>query len=616
MPDRDAEFTISAKDRSGPAVEGAADGFERMGNQASKAERKLDSLGDESGQLARKLLEAKAAAAALAREFDKTGDAKILKDFDKISREATKLGRVMKSMKIEAPSIDAPTGMFGKLLAGASKAGIAVGSATIEGITGALNKLPGGQVLFGGLAAAAVAYAPILAGALQGAVLAGIATGGIAGGLILAAKDERVKVAYGALGTDIMTRLKESVGKPFADQLLATAPKLSTAFDEQEPRLRRIASSLASTLGPIFNKGLEAINKIMPSIERAAITGGFILRDLAQQLPALAGSVGKLLDAFSAGGPGAAAAIGLIIFQLRQMINILAFGAQASAPFLNFFGKLAEVTNFVPKSSGEIGVLSTLISSSGTSASIAAMQYGALGNALGNTADKANALNEAFNRMFGEEMAVQQANLAVNVGMMALTETLKGNKKTLDQNTEAGAQNAGVILQQIQALDQKRQADIAAGNGTASATAAANAAYASQVGALRALLIQMGFTAAAVDALIGKLYAIPKNITTTITTVFRTVGNQSGLSDQATGHSRTGTADYSALSGWRPAQFAAQSRGQFAAGGGGVHQPPVEVHSQSNVTVELDGIPFAARIVRSIAAAEKRQAWRAKVGRR
>jgi hypothetical protein len=617
MPDRDVEWNLTANDRSGAAARSAADGLEKVSDKADKAQRKLDDLGDEAGHLARKLAEAKASAMALGREFDKTGDSRLLKDFEKVGREASKLGRVLKAIKVDP---DPPKkGLFDKLILEAKKAGLIAGDAVVTGIGDVLKMIPGGGfgAMVGGLVAVAVIAAPIIAGVIEGAVVAGIGAGGIAAGLILGAKDPAVIAAYTNLGQDVFTRLKDAA-KPFAGELLAAAPKFSKAFDQEEPRIRRIFSTLSAAVGPLIDQTIASVHVLMPAIERAAATAVPIIRAIASQLPALAGDVANLINAFSAGGPGAAAAIGLIIGQLRAMIAVLAFGAQQSAPFLNIFGRLMELARLVPATDNAITGFGRTLAGSGQGAAMTAVAYEELAQSLGNTANQANALNAAFERLFNEQMSVDQANLAVNVGMTNLRETIKNNKKTLDEHTVAGQQNTAVILQQIQALEAKRQADIAAGNGTAEATAQANAAYASNVAALRSVLIALGLTAGEVDRLIGAYQSIPRDITTTITTVYRTVGNKTGISDEATGHSRTGTQDYGGLDGWRPAQFAAAAGAQFAAGNGGgsPHQPPVEVHAEHSFTVMLDGAPFRAVAVRTVSAAEKRQAWRAKVGKR
>lgn len=615
MPERDVEFQLTARDKTGPAVKGAADGFEHLGDKADKAKRKIDDLGDETGHLSRKMLEARAAALRLANEFDKVGDSKILKEFEKVNREAAKLGRVAKTIKFAKP--ETPDGLFGNLVTLARKAGLIAGDAAVDGIGDVLKASTGsGGVILAGLTAVVAAAAPVLAGAAEGAVLAGVASGGLAAGLILAAKDPQVTAEYSALAGRIGPKL-QAAAHPLALDLLAAAPKFEAAFAQQEPRIHRIFARLAGNFAPIIDNIISAVHKIAPSIERAMAVGGRILESLSAQIAPLAGDIGDLLDAFSAGGPGAAAAIGLIILQLRGMIELLAFGARASAPFLNFFGKLAEASHLVPDESGWTHHLDT-IDKTGTAAGAAATNYHILAQSMGNTANQAKALNDAFDRLFNEQMNVDQANLQVNIGLSQLTETIKGNKRTLDEHTAAGQQNVGVIQQQIQNLNRKREADIAAGNGTVEATQKANAAYNAQLEGLRKLLYSLGLNHTEVDKLIDAYEQLAKPQVKNFTTVFKQVGAvPPGASDQSTGHSRTGTNDYSGLSGWAPARFAAAAREGFAGGSTtGPRTPPVEVHSESHFTVTLDGQPFEARIVRAVSAAEQRQAWRAKVGRR
>lgn len=621
---RDAEWNLNAKDNTSGATRSAADGFDKLGDKADKATRKLDDLGDEAGQLSRKMLEAQLAARALARQFDKTGDSKLLKDFSKINNEAAKLGRLMKAIQFEPDkSGDSKSkGFFGKFLKAAADAGEQGGLLTVKGFTAAFEALPGPvkTALVAAVVGGGMAVAPLLAAALSGAVLSGIAGGGIAGGLILAAKDPRVAEAYGNMGSRILQQLRENVGKPFAQVLLDEAPEIENAFNRQLPRLSKISAQLARDTKPIITNVLGAFEKIMPSVERASAAGGAILRQLSGQLPGLAAAVGRLFDAFAQGGRGAGDALAFLIGSFRALIEVMALGYRVSAPMLNILGMIAEFTNLVPKASDGTAHWRDNLASSGTTAMSTAMAYEDLAQSLGNTANQANAANDAFNRLFGEQMSVQQANLAVNVGLSQLTETIKGNKKTLDQHTESGQKNAEVILRQVGNYEQQRQAAIAAGNGTASATAQANAAYNSQVSALRNLLLSLGLAAGAVDALIGKLYNIPQGRTVTITTVYRTVGNASGISDQATGHSRTGSTDYGGrAAGWAPAAFAGLSRGFAAAGtmpGGTGYQKPVEVTSELALTVELDGAPFRSTAARVTRASEKRQAWRARVGTR
>jgi hypothetical protein len=624
VAERDVEWSLKATDNTGHATESAASGFEHLGREADKASRKVDELGDQTGQLARKMAEARVAALALAREFDKTGDAKILRDFQKANAEAAKLGRVAKTLKADVvpdgKEIQKLDGLLGKFVQFGQKAGIIAADATVDGLKGALDAVPGGGkgLLYGALVGSAVLAAPMLAAIVEGAVVAGVGAGGIAAGLVLGAKDPAVAAAYQRLGNVIMQSLQEDA-KPFAQDLLSLAPKFETAFDRERPAIARIFKSLAADVGPIADRMLEALHNLMPAIEHAAMAAGPILRSIAEQLPALASDIGDLLDAFAMAGPGGAAAIGLIIFQLRGLIELLALGAKYSAPGLNFLGKLAELSGAVPKTGDRISVLSGTLDKSAHSAGLTAEQYAQLAGGLENTATQAQLLNDTFSRLFAEQMGVDQANLAVNMGLQTLTKTIKDNKKSLDESTESGAQNNQVILQQIENLQRKRDADIAAGNGTQEASQAANAAYVSQLEGLRKLLYSLGLNHAEVDKLINSYEQLAKPQTKYFTTVYRTQGTPPGASDEKTGHSRTGTNDYSGLSGWAPAQFAAGARMALAGEAGTSnmpHQPPIQVHAESSIAVMLDGAPFQAYTVRTTRAAEKRQAWRNRVGPR
>lgn len=618
MPDRDVEFVLGATDRTGPAAKSAASGFEKVDRSATGAQRAVDELGDQTGQLARKMLEARAAALDLARQFDKTGDAKILKDFEKINREAAKLARVGKSLKFDPPEVKNAAGFLGAIEKLAKKAGLVAGDAAIDGLGSLFNALPA-QVK-AGLIVGASAGAAYLAAATEGAILAGIGAGAIGGTVLIAAQNEKVKEQYSLLGQQIMASLKDA-SKPMVDQLLGAVPKFSSELEHDLPGIQRIMANASRDFAPVLNGLLAAFRQILPSIERAADIGGRILGNVGAQLPALAGAVGDLLNAFSDSGRGANAALLELVMNVRVLIEAMALLARAAAPALNTIGRVMELMDLVPSSSSALTTLATATDRASASAGMSASSYEDLSQSLGNTANMAKQLQANFDALFGAQMSVDEANLAVNLGTQQLTETIKGNKKSLDESTAAGAQNAQVILQQVQNLNAKREADIAAGNGTAEATAQANAAYASQLEGLRKLLYSLGLNHAEVDRLIGAYAALAQPQTKTFTTVYRTQGTPPGASDEKTGHSRTGTNDYSGLSGWAPAEFNARSGMQLAAATAEARPAapmalPTQVHSEHTFNVLLDGVPFRAMAVRSVSAAEARQAWRNKTGRR
>ena len=248
-------------------------------------------------------------------------------------------------------------------------------------------------------------------------------------------------------------------------------------------------------------------------------------------------------------------------------------------------------------------------------------KYSKLATSLGNTAAQAEAMRTAFDRAFTEAMNLDQANIAVKAGMVALREAVKAHGASLDDDTAAGVSNQKAIRDQITLLQQRMEAEVAAGNGTTTAYNQARTAYLAQLEQLRASYVALGFNKAKVDELINAYEALAKPRSTTFTTTFLTVGQYRppGYGDARSGHSRTGAEDFASLANWAPARFAESQRMALAAAGGGSTSRtggPAPVTVEQTLNVLLDGAPFRAMVDRAVTGEARRQAWRVKVGRR
>lgn len=520
------------------------------------------------------------------------------RNFERLDRKSKSTSKTMRTLEQDAER----TAKAGEEVAGT------FASAFEGGIMSSFKALPpeAKAALAASLAAAALAAVPAIVTTMDAAILAGVGAGGLAAGIALAVRDPAVSGAFNDLGSHVMTRLDQSVA-PFKAELKQVPAIFRKAFDEQAPAIDRIFKSLSATIRPLSQGLADAFSKAMPGFEKAIKASVPLLQDLARELPKMGKFLGDFFSAVADAGPGAELAFKFILLNVEALIKGFQLLVQSVGPAANLIAKVGEGLGLWDVSAPN-AVAVALNRATGT-ASGATVAFGGLSGAVYNTAQAADQANAAFNRLFGEMLNVDQANLAVKAGMASLTDTIKGNKKTLDENTEAGRQNVGAILQQIQALDAKRQADIAAGNGTKTATDKANAAYAAQVASLRAVLVQMGLTAAEVDALIAKYQQIPRSISTTITTTYRTNGTpQQGHSRYAPGSGDFGGPD---MGGWAPARFAA-SESFNASGGGGRTMPPYEVLSKVDVTNNLfiDGEPIRA-ISRNEARKEQRRAdWK------
>ncbi|HEX7427262.1 MAG TPA: hypothetical protein VF328_09985, partial [Mycobacterium sp.] len=400
----------------------------------------------------------------------------------------------------------------------------------------------------------------------------------------------------------------------FGPELVAVSGVAGAAFDRLAPKIDKLGVRLAAVIAPIGKGLIAGLENAFPGLDKAIQASLPLLRQVAAELPRIGALASDFFAAVAKGGPGAALALKFILVNVEALILGLTWLTTSLGGVANGVAVLVGKSQLLTAvlTGHELQMYGTKLAATGSAAATTSGQLGVMTGAVYNTAAAANMANAAFSSLFGQLMNVDQANLAVKAGMAQLTATIKGNAKTLDENTAAGRANVGAILSQVQALDQKRQADIAAGNGTKTATDKANAAYASQVASLRGVLVAMGLTAAQVDNLIGKYQAIPRTITTTITTVYRTDGTPARGNARNTGPG----GGFGGEDGWAPAQFAARRGGDFAdyGGGNGRTTKPYRVESNVDVAVLLDGQPVRDIATRVAAAEVKRNAWRDRAG--
>jgi hypothetical protein len=627
-----ADIDLNFNDHTQGRIRDLGDNLQDLGREAVRTRGRVEDLSGETGTLATRLAAARAQAQFMGERLDRAVTPATLRDFQMAERQVRALERSLRSIdRIRTPEIDVDVDIernrfqrvFGGLVDQGQRAGFLAGQATITGFGSAMDALPSEVklALGGAVAAAGLLVVPAIVAIIDAAILAGVGAGGLATGIVLAARDPEVKAAFGDLGEDILRDLTEAVA-PFVPELVKSAELFGDAFEAQEPRINRIFAQLATAVVPISEELADGFEDMMPGLEAAVTASLPLLRILGQELHTILGLMGELFQAAADAGPSAALAFKFILQNVEALIVAITLLIDSMAPVTNTIALIGEKLGLwdLGRVTGTVRTLDDMGAAADGAAGAASKGitvYDNFAESMQNTADAADALNEAFDRLFSEAMDLDQANLQVKKGMLDLRATIAENGKTLDDNTAKGNANAEAILGQIEALDAKRQAEIAAGNGTKSATEQANAAYEANVAALRAVLIQLGLNAGAVDALIQKYAQIPRDIQTNVTTVYRTKGTPPGYSDQLTGHSRTGSTDYGAdLSSW--AAFGAEDRFQ-AAGDGGQSAAsriggPRNISVESRVRVDLDGRPFRDYTDRSIAERDARNRWRELVG--
>lgn len=533
----DVSIRVTGQDSSAAATDKAADGIERIGKEADKTKPKLteldgaaraagrgaNQLGDQmdkskrdAEQLKTKLIELKATTVALGQTFAATGgkDAAVLKEFIKASTELGKTRRVARALDVEDPT--SIVKKFGQ----AGEAGAKTFSSAFQGgVLDTLKALPSeAKIVIAGTAAAiGTVLAVGLVSSLNAALLTGIGVGGLVAGIKLAARDPAVAGAFTDLGSHVSSRLDDSV-KPFKQELIDSAGIFEKSFDRVAPRIDTIFAGLSGEIKPLATGLAKAGENLAPGLQRAVAAAQPFIRDLANELPRLGTLIGQLFDSLAKAGPGAELTFRTILISIEALIKSFQIMIDLAAPFPNLIAAIGDKLGAwdISGAGGLVTVLTDLDKGAGDTGD----SFDNLSANMYNTADAARELNDRFNDLFGIMLTQDQANLRVKQGMADLTKELQDGKRTLDENTQAGRDNVSVIFDQLDALNRKREADIAAGNGTVEATQTANAAYAGQVESIRRLLAQLGFTRGEIDALINKYQEIPHEIDTYVNTYY------------------------------------------------------------------------------------------------
>jgi TP901 family phage tail tape measure protein len=137
-----------------------------------------------------------------------------------------------------------------------------------------------------------------------------------------------------------------------------------------------------------------------------------------------------------------------------------------------------------------------------------------VGTSAKEAAEQVEALKQAFDDLFDVQMSLDEATIKYSKGIVDLKKELTEGARTLKVNSEEGRTNRQAVLDQIQAIKDLRDARIDHGETLDDA----NGKYVKDIDGLRRTMLQLGYTRAEVEELIGKYRQIPKQASTAIVT--------------------------------------------------------------------------------------------------
>lgn len=541
------------------ALAAAAKEMDRTAANARQMGRAFDNARRDAEQLDRELARNALVVAALAKEYsaaDKAARGSIKQRLDLERSAGTELKRIRADVIGDTEKdAKAAAAAFSKATKQFEKAAVTVGadsaSAFADGFSGFLES-PAGIAALGIGALGAIPVGASIGGATLGAAglgAAGLAaaagahadTSGQVSGATQGIVDElkRQFAEGGKAAIDPLLQglrlVRETVNQLHIDDVIRTGAKYI------EP-LAAGAAKFALYLG---EGGRELVDKAGPEV-----------KVVADALPKLGQAAKAAFDAIASGSEGGAAA-------LKDLSNVLRDGVVSGGQFIkgtedlyaslrklgtaeeDLIAKLRDQNGLFFVSLAPADGLLHIYDQSRYSVDAYAVSLDGLKHGLSeadkakewadqlktieqNAKDAATAQTELANSM----LALDTAELAAKQGAADLAVELKNHKHTLDENTQAGRDNVGAILDQIGKLETLREANIRNGGSVSDA----NGKFKDQITQLRNLLIQMGFNKAAIDALIAKYASIPNSVTTYVYTIHETQFRTSG--QRLTGSSR------------------------------------------------------------------------------
>lgn len=407
------------------------------------------------------------------------------------------------------------------------------GRSFVSGFGDALSGLPAqlkGAGIVGAVAIAPFIAAPIGA-AIGGAVLGGLGAGGIIGGVIAAAKDDRVANAAEDVADSFSAGFKDA-GRYFINPLVDNMFRLQNATDAVMSDLTSGFKALAPLVGPVA-KGLEGMARNL-NLDKAFGNAAPAIRAIANELPEIGSAISDALDSIGEGSDGATEGLLTVLHATEDLIRFTGEFIRVSSNVYEWLVRNGHaMTEFGLKAMDAFGWVE-FIPGAGQAFEAYRSHLEGLNNETGdlikglddaknsgndwsgsladqaeNAADaeeKTKAYKEGLEKLFGVLMSQDEAQIKLKQTTADTFKELEKGKRTLDINTQAGRDNATAVLDQVKAIEGLREANISNGMSIEDA----NKIYEGQIRQLERTLIKLGFNKDSVHALIDEYLHLDK----------------------------------------------------------------------------------------------------------
>lgn len=484
----------------------------------------------------------------------------------------------------------------------------------------------------GGVLLAGIALAlPTLGAMVSGAIVGVGALSGVAGGVLLAVRDPRIKEAGKNLGKNLLASIQQDAAvmvQPLLDQIKV----VSERFNSLRPVLRGIFADSAGFLAPLTDGLIGMVEEIATGLGKALKGAGPAVDAIATGLVSVGQAIGYMFATLAADGENAGAGL-LLLFDTLALTIITT--TNALRVFSEVFGFLVDAASALGPLAGPAGIeadrLKASIDRAKESSAAFAGGMGQTAVAAKVAAEDTKLYEQALkdNAKAAEDAASAQRSLfddTTKVGEATANakKALDENGRTLDANTEKGRANRTALSNLASAFNTYR------GNLEKSGASAAtvNGTLNTQRNRLIAAAVAAGQTASKARALADQLLGIkPRTVDVKVNSGKALANAQAVKKEVAsiTGKTVTVTVNVNAsrLAAVENRLSRLQKAGYYAAGdsfglNSGAERARVggPVTVNSSVAVNLDGRPFRELATSAATAVQQRKDFRDRVGRR
>lgn len=497
--------------------------------EAGRLTGSLGTLEDGSFDLDRAIEETHEEVRRLRQEFAKTGDTTLFGDLRRQQHTLNNLNKIKEAIEEVTEATAELGGAAAQVSGGGAQTGAAFGGRM-------------GPAIITGVIAGLLPHLPTLGAMIAGAVAGTIGTGGVIGGIAMASKDPRVRMAAGTFGEAVANEFFRG-GEVFVEPTIRALNELQMAFNDMDlPETFAKMSPHVTTIAKGFG---DLGRNIMPGLNKAFDRMGPFAAVAAKGLGDLGGSLGSFMDSVTA-SEGALQGLDTLFRMLDGSITLLggglevlsdlygafvvnleaaflgieALGIATNQPSLRDFGAKwsTQMDQLGKGTSGASEILKTF----GGDTQTASGGVQSFGDSVGLAAQATGALRDGLSETHNAFLGFMGAAINTEEAIDNFTKSVKENGRNLDIDTEAGRENVRILQDIANGALEATQRKFDETHSVKDATTV----YEGYRKKLYDTAIQLGFTKDMAQALVDKwlgLAALP-DITKQVTVKYRVTG--------------------------------------------------------------------------------------------